>query len=289
MQPSFFVLGLRAKGRGGTLMFFGGISLTYVLWQVVKIVLVFVLARLALVVSQKVTTHWLMQKEKGQKATTATRTLIALINSVLFYVVYGLFFLTLLELIHVPIASLLAGAGIVGLAIGFGARNLVSDVISGFFLLFENQYGVGETVQIAGISGTVQEIGLRITKLKGFNGEHHFIPNGSITQVTNYSRGHSSLSISVSLSLQADMTETEKVIRNLVDQIPKIYPETGQASYLGITQINPTDAVYTVSLQIPPSQAGTIGNWFRREILLAFQKINPWPQTQISLAKVEGE
>src|SRR5699024_5251174 len=86
-----------------------------------------------------------------------------------------------------PIGSLLAGAGVAGLAIGFGAQNLVRDVISGFFIVFEDQFSIGDYVEVSGAEGTVEEIGLRTTKVQSWTGEQNVIPNGNITQVINYS------------------------------------------------------------------------------------------------------
>ena len=82
---------------------------------------------------------------------------------------------------------MLAGAGIVGLAVGFGAQSLVKDVITGFFIVFEDQFAVGDQVQIGQSNGVVEEIGLRTTKVKSYTGELHIIPNGNILEVINYS------------------------------------------------------------------------------------------------------
>ena len=93
----------------------------------------------------------------------------------------------ILEYCGIPIKGLLAGAGILGLAVGFGAQSLVKDIISGFFIIFEDQFSVGDYIKINPFEGEVLEIGLRTTKLKSKIGELHVIPNGSIIQVTNFS------------------------------------------------------------------------------------------------------
>src|SRR5699024_12493934 len=85
------------------------------------------------------------------------------------------------------VGALLAGAGVAGLAIGFGAQNLVRDIISGFFIIFEDQFSVDDYVLVSGVEGTVEEIGLRTTKILSWTGEMNVLPNGDITQGTNYS------------------------------------------------------------------------------------------------------
>ena len=114
------------------------------------------------------------------------QTLKYLALSVLRYALYFLGVTMILEEFNFPVTSILAGAGIFGLAVGFGAQNLVKDVITGFFILLENQFSVGEHVKIDAIEGIVQEIGLRTTRIKDFEGQIHIIPNGQISIVTNY-------------------------------------------------------------------------------------------------------
>src|SRR5690625_3614670 len=110
------------------------------------------------------------------------------------YIVYFTAFIMILSTLGIEVMPLLAGAGVAGLAIGFGAQNLVRDVISGFFIIFEDQFSVGDYVGVAGIEGTVEEIGLRTTKVLSWTGEMNVVPNGDVTQVTNYSL-HNGLAI----------------------------------------------------------------------------------------------
>jgi small conductance mechanosensitive channel len=108
-------------------------------------------------------------------------------------VTYAVWFLAAVQILKeglgIDVTSILAAAGVLGIAVGFGAQTLVKDIITGFFLLFENQFSVGETVTVDGFTGTVEELGLRSTKIRGEAGELLTIPNGSITKVINRSRG----------------------------------------------------------------------------------------------------
>ncbi len=114
------------------------------------------------------------------------QTLKSLTVSVSYYVIYFVAGTMILETFEFPVTSLLAGAGIFGLAIGFGAQGLVKDVIIGFFILFEHQFSVGDHVRIGDLEGIVQEVGLRSTRIKSFAGQVHIIPNGEINVVTNF-------------------------------------------------------------------------------------------------------
>ncbi|MEA4882795.1 MAG: mechanosensitive ion channel family protein [Clostridia bacterium] len=117
-------------------------------------------------------------------------TLRTLMKSIIKYAVYFAGAIMILAELGVNTSSLIAGAGIAGVALGFGAQNLVRDMITGFFILFDDQFAVGDYVGIAGVSGTVEEIGLRVTRVRDFAGQLHIVPNGSIGLVTNF-RGRS--------------------------------------------------------------------------------------------------
>jgi small conductance mechanosensitive channel len=105
-------------------------------------------------------------------------------QNLLRYVLYFFGAIMILSELNVDARSILTGAGIVGLAAGIGAQTLVKDVVTGFFILFEDQFAVGDCVNIAGVTGTVEDMGLRVTKLREATGDLHIISNGEIRQVT---------------------------------------------------------------------------------------------------------
>ncbi len=113
--------------------------------------------------------------------------MVRLLQNVFSYAIYFVAGVMILETLSVDVRGLLAGAGIVGLAVGFGAQNLVKDIITGFFIIFEDQFSVGDYVRVGTFEGTVEEIGLRTTKIKSWTGEINILPNGSIVEVTNFS------------------------------------------------------------------------------------------------------
>ncbi|MGD0622404.1 MAG: mechanosensitive ion channel domain-containing protein [Thermacetogeniaceae bacterium] len=111
------------------------------------------------------------------------KTLRGVIQSLLRYTLYFVGAIMILSELNVDTRSILAGAGIIGLAVGIGAQNLVRDVVTGFFILFEDQFAVGDYVTIAGVTGTVEDMGLRVTKIREATGELNIISNGEIKQV----------------------------------------------------------------------------------------------------------
>ncbi len=130
-------------------------------------------------------------EKEGKKEILSQRikTLTSVFSSTLRFVIWTVAILTILPECNINIAPLLAGAGLVGLAIGMGARNLIQDYFSGLFILLEDQYRVGEMIDVGGTKGKVVNLNLRRTTLKGDNGVIHTIPNGQIAKVSNFSRG----------------------------------------------------------------------------------------------------
>ncbi|MGT2888654.1 mechanosensitive ion channel family protein [Streptococcus didelphis] len=143
------------------------------------------------------------------------KTLSKLINNILNYVLYFLLIYWILNLLGIPVSSLLAGAGIAGVAIGLGAQGFLSDVVNGFFILFENQFEVGDTVAISEIEGIISSVGIRTTQIRGFDGTLHFIPNRSIIIVSNKSRGNMRALIEIPLYSTSNLEQITKIIEEV--------------------------------------------------------------------------
>ncbi|CDO04840.1 mechanosensitive ion channel protein MscS [Oceanobacillus picturae] len=194
--------------------------------RVFKVILIIVLALIVVRVTRKVVDRLFKKREKGPIRITERRenTLKKLIKNVVAYIVYFVAIIMILDNVFgFQVGALLAGAGVAGLAIGFGAQNLVRDIISGFFIIFEDQFSVGDYVGVAGIEGTVEEIGLRTTKVLSWTGELNVLPNGNVTQVINYSV-HNGLSIvDVNIPYESNVNDAENAINNIVATLPDKY------------------------------------------------------------------
>ncbi len=145
-------------------------------------------------------------------------TLQGLVNSVIFYAVSFIAAVMVLSRMGVNIASILAAAGVLGIAVGFGAQTLVKDVITGFFIIFENQFSVGEYVRVNTMDGMVEEIGLRITKIKCFDGSLFIIPNGSITEVVNYCRDNIRVLVDVNISYDSPVEKAQAILTEALER-----------------------------------------------------------------------
>lgn len=140
--------------------------------------------------------------------TTAGRTLIILITA-----------LTLLPLAGISIGPLLAGAGIAGIAIGFGAQSLVKDIISGVFILFDDQYSRGDVVTVGGVTGLVEDVGLRRTVLRDLDGIVHYVPNGQIGVASNFTQEFSRINMNIAVSYSEDIDHVMGVIDRVGEQL----------------------------------------------------------------------
>lgn len=174
------------------------------------------------------------------KLTTNRReqTLKNLSKNVLSYVLVFIVIMMILDTFDVPIRTMLAGAGVAGLAIGFGAQSLVRDVIAGFFIIFEDQFSVGDYIETGKIEGDVEVIGLRTTKLRSFYGQTYVIPNGSIEVVTNYSASNGFSMVEINIPYESDIVKVEKMIDDILLTLPGKYD-----FFIGTPEINGVQAL----------------------------------------------
>lgn len=160
-------------------------------------------------------------RRASARADQRARTLAAVTGSVVRIVVWTTAGLTVLGMLGISLGPLIAGASIVGVALGFGAQALVRDFLSGFFILVEDQYGVGDTVNVVGTKGQIEDVSLRVTRLRADDGSVWFVPNGEIRKVSNATMGWQRALVDIVLHLDADfqhalelMTEECEAIAN---------------------------------------------------------------------------
>ncbi|MEM1054113.1 MAG: mechanosensitive ion channel family protein [Bacteroidota bacterium] len=177
-------------------------------WRGLKVILVIFLALLAIAIFRRIKERWVASVQ-DDPATDPHRqrvlTTADLLGSVARYVVWSITIVTVLSIVGFDIRALLAGAGIAGLAIGFGAQTLVKDVISGFFLLFDDTLGVGDLITFNGETATVEYVGLRLIKARKFDGELLMIPAGEMRTFGNKSVGFARVVVPVDLAYEGDV------------------------------------------------------------------------------------
>lgn len=246
-----------------------GSNLISIIWQLAILSLIFfIISR----VGKKFIDRYLSTKRR-KVTNKRTRTITALINSIFQYTVIFFYLFGVLSIIGVPIGTLLASAGIFSLALGMGAQGFVSDLVNGFFILSEDQFDVGDTVEINSEIGTVIQLGLRTTRLKASDGSVIYIPNRNISIVQNLA--HNAIGMTINLELDAN-NDFEKVY-NLIKKVNKeIKPPknvlTTPPSITGVSAQSGQNVTYSVYFKVKPDKQSTIKNLYMSRYIEALQK-----------------
>jgi small-conductance mechanosensitive channel len=197
--------------------------------------------------------------------------------------------------LFIDIGPILAGAGILGLAVSFGAQSLVKDVISGFFILFENQFAIGDVVEAAGKSGVVEKMTLRVVVLRDVEGAMHVIPNGEIKVVSNKTRGWSRAVVDVGVAYDEDVDRALTVVRDEAAQFStdKAWGSQldGPVEVLGVESLADSAVVIRSLIRTQPGSQWNAAREFRRRMKNRFDREGieiPYPQRRVHV-KVEGE
>lgn len=206
------------------------------------------------------------------------RTLAGVMNSVGVAIIFFLAAMQILPLLGLDIKPLLASAGIAGLAIGFGAQTLVKDVINGFFILLEDQFHLGDVVQIGAVKGTVEDMTLRRAALRDGDGTLHFIPNSEIKVVSNLTRDWTQISLHVAVDYQEQSDRVIKVLREAAIEVrndPR-FAETivAEPEVPGIERVSGNEVVYLMLVKTRPGQHFAVSRELRRVIKDCFEKNN---------------
>lgn len=258
---------------------------TSILGKLIKIVIVFLLAKLAIKIVNTIIDKSIERRKKFKIGydEKKSNTLATILKNISKYVFYFISIVIVLDLFGIKTTSILATAGIGGLAIGFGAQNLVKDVITGFFILFEDQFSVGDYVKIGEFEGIVEEMGIRVTKIRDFSGDLHIIPNSSIQAVTNMSNGAMRAKVDVSIAYEEDIDRVIKVLENICEEVKIQYDSIilDGPNVLGVTKFGEYDIVLTIIAKTKPMEQWGIERELRKRIKDAFEEEDieiPYPR-----------
>lgn len=235
----------------------------------IKIFFIFIMAAIVIKVGKSIIRRVFAVKLKSPLRYSERRhnTLIKLLENILTYAVYFTAILAILSTFNIDVRGLIAGAGVIGLAIGFGAQSLVKDVITGFFIVFEDQFAVGDEVQIGTFRGVVEEIGLRTTKVRSYVGEMYIIPNGTISNVVNYSVFNTIVTIDIKVSYASDIEAVEKMLKGFLESLNYKYEELVKVpEILGIQEISSDDLVLRIGVETIPMMQDDIARRIRRDL-----------------------
>jgi len=216
------------------------------------------------------------------------KTLVSVFSWTINTIIVVIAAMMIIEEFGVNIAPILTGAGILGVAIGFGGQYLVKDIISGFFIIFENQYRIGDVISVEGISGTVEDISLRKTILRDVNGTVHYIPHGEIRKVSNFTRQFSKINLNVGVAYEANLDHVIEVVNNLgvnfandpawkdaITEAPK---------FLRVDSLDDSSVSIKITGETKPEDQWRVAGELRKRIKETFEKEGieiPYPQTVI--------
>ena len=254
-----------------------GYELSPVMVSGLRIVLIATLGWVALAFSHKLIRAFRLRLTQNSKDTEKTKRVATLgrvfryIASVLISLITGI---VILGELGISIAPILGAAGVMGLAIGFGAQSLVKDYFSGFFLLLENQLREGDVVEAGGKSGMVEEVTLRYVQMRDYDGNVHFVPNGSITTVTNMTRGHARAVVDVGVAYREDVDQALRVMGEVGAELradptfaPKILEEM---QLVGVNEWADSAIILRCRFKVAPIEQWGVRREYLRRLKYAF-------------------
>ncbi|MFE2036661.1 mechanosensitive ion channel family protein [Streptomyces scopuliridis] len=201
----------------------------------------------------------------------------SVLRSVTSFLILGTAALMMLGALNINLAPLLASAGVAGVALGFGARNLVTDFLSGVFMILEDQYGVGDTIDAGVASGEVIEVGLRVTKLRGDNGEIWYVRNGEVKRIGNLSQGWATAGVDVMVRPTEDLETVRTVIAGVAEKMAKDDPWNerlwGPVEVLGLDAVLLDSMTVRLSAKTMPGQALGVERELRWRVKRAFDEV----------------
>ena len=211
-------------------------------------------------------------------------TILLLVNSLIKYVIAFLAAIMVLGELGIDTRPVLAAAGIVGLAVGFGAQNLVRDVVSGFFIIMEGQYAVGDFVEINGVFGKVEEVSLRTTKIRDPNGQLRYFFNGAITSANNYTEEH--IAYIIAIPLPGSEADLSPLVKSALADFDSEFQVFAQPPSIGPVADLPTYAhVLRVEAWVIPGRQGLVEGKLASRLSVALERAGrALPQgTEVSL------
>ena len=218
-------------------------------------------------------------KDKGQRNyftnNKRANTIAQVLKKIVKYILYFIGGLMILEMFNIKTTSILATAGVGGLAIGFGAQSLVKDMITGFFIILEDQFSVGDYIQVLSFEGVVEELGMRVTKLRDFSGELHIIPNGEISVVTNRTRGAMRALVVASIAYEEDIDNAIRVLEKVAEEIKRTNESVLDGPTIaGVTDLAHSGVDIRMVAKTKPMEQWGVEREMRKRIKEAFDREN---------------
>ena len=213
------------------------------------------------------------------------QTLTELLKTLLSYSIYFIALVAVLAEFQIDTTSLIAGAGVLGLALGVGAQSLIKDFITGFFIILEDQYAMGDYIVVGDMAGKVEEVGFRVTKLRDMNGVLHIIPNGSIVKVSNHTRAPLQATVNMPVAHEANIDQALALIEQACNDVKDMPEVVEEPKVLGIVDYRATDVIVRVVAKTVPLEQVKVETALRYRIKQLFVEAGiPLPSPPLPLA-----
>lgn len=237
------------------------------------------------VIVNKIISRMIIGAMNRKSRDSRTKTITKLVVNIVRWVIWFIIILIVLEQFGVDITPLIASAGILGLAVGFGAQELVKDFISGFFIVFEHTFDIDEVVEINGFKGNVVSIGLRSTVIQNWKGEVKTISNGSIGSVVNFSRNNSIGIVDFGVAYETNLKDFNKLMSMFVQDMREKYDDLVDTPiFLGVTELADSSINMRLIFTTKPMQYFALERILRQEVVDLCKDKNvdiPYPQLVI--------
>lgn len=263
--------------------------------SIFHILIILLLSWIALKMAKKVSgglVRFVARQKDDEEFQKRTATLGEIIRYVIVLVIVAVATMTVLKEFGIDIGPILAAAGIVGLAVGFGAQSLVKDIISGFFILLEDQIRVGDVVNIANKGGLVEKVGLRTTVLRDLHGNVHYVPNGTISVVTNMTKEYSRYVFDIGVAYRENVDEIIEVIKEIDEEMrqdPEFRDDIIEPiEILGLDQFANSAVIIKARTTTLPIKQWRVGREFNRRLKKRFDELNieiPFPHVTLYMGR----
>jgi small conductance mechanosensitive channel len=221
-------------------------------------------------------TEDLSQIVMEQRTVQRSKAVGQIVRSVLSLLIWSVTAILFLSILGINVTPVLASAGVAGVAIGFGAQTLIKDFLAGIFIIFEDQYGIGDIVDLGPAVGTVEEVGLRITRLRDLGGVVWYVRNGEILRVANRSQGWTLAIVDVPVAYNEDLERVrqvvEKVGQEMLDDPQYIGQLLGTPTYAGVEQVSGDAVFLRIVAKTAPDQPIQMARIIREKLKMAFDQ-----------------
>lgn len=249
----------------GYLNFFG---------KLVVSIIIYLFAKMFFSAIDKILNMSINKRFKNLKDPQRNETILKLIRNLAKYIIYFIAIIIILDLFGINTTSIIATAGVGGIAIAFGAQSLVKDVIGGMIIFLEDSFSIGDLVDLDGISGTVIELGMRKTILQDYDKSYILIPNGDISKIRNYSRDNMRADISIPVSYKTPFSDMKKIISEISEELKDDKGIIEGPSLLGIDEFNDFSYVIKVTSIVKQGQKSLYMRKYREMVIDKFNKYN---------------